>query len=235
MDDVDYGAWYRHYRALFARAGVEKPRRAADVCCGTGAFAIRLAKEGVNAVGVDLSEEMLAVAQSRARAAGVRLPFVRMDARELELPRPVDAILCACDGVNYLSSPEGARAFFKRAHASLHPGGALAFDVSTGHKFACELDGRAFGEDREDLCFLWTNDYNAKSLLCHMELTIFSRVADGRFSRSFEVHTQRAHSPDELRAWLEEAGFSGVEILSEMTMEPWRETDSRHHIVAIRS
>lgn len=234
MSDVDYGAWYAHYRTLFARAGVEPLRRAADVCCGTGAFAIRMAKDGISAVGVDLSADMLERAQRSARGAGVKVPFVRMDAAALELPRPVDAILCACDGVNYLASPRAARSFFRRAHAALRPGGALAFDLSAEHKFIEALDGRAFGEDLGDLCYLWTNDYDRDARLCHMELTIFTRDTDGRYARSFEAHTQRAHSADELTEWLAEAGFSDIEILSEWTMEPCRDDDDRRHVIAIR-
>lgn len=234
MDDVDYGAWYRHYRALLAHAGIARPSRVADVCCGTGAFAVRFAKDGASVCGFDLSEEMLAAAQISARRAGVRIPFVRMDAAELNLPRPVDAIVCACDGVNYLAKPGLAQAFFCRAYEGLRPGGALAFDVSTESKFLCSLDGRAFGEDREDLCFLWTNDYDKTARLCHMELTIFVRQQDGRYARSFETHEQRAHSPRELTAWLAQAGFARVEIFSEMTMEPWSGRDDRWHVLAVK-
>jgi len=235
MDDVDYGAWYKHYRALFARAGIGKPRSVADVCCGTGAFAIRFAKDGAGVVGIDLSEEMLQAAQREARKAGTRVQFVHMDATQLRLPKPADAILCACDGVNYLSTPDAAQSFFRRAHAALRPGGALAFDVSTEHKFLHRLDGRAFGEDREDLCFLWTNAYEKETRLCHMELTLFTEESGGRFSRAFETHTQRAHSPEELEAWLSDAGFARVELFSDMILEPVRGDEDRLHVLAIRS
>ncbi len=234
MADVDYGAWYRHYRALLLRAGVDKPRHVADVCCGTGRISISFAKDGISVVGADISPDMLAEAQESARRAGVRVAFVRMDAAALQLPRPADAIVCACDGVNYLASPKRAQAFFARAYASVRPGGALAFDVSTEYKFENQLDGRAFGEDLGDLSYLWTNEYDPASRLCHMQLTLFSREADGRYRREFEEHTQRAHSEEELLAWLIGAGFSRVEFFSETTLAPRAEDDARLHVLAVK-
>ncbi len=234
MRDVDYNAWYAYYRALFRHAGLDKVGSAADVCCGTGAFAVRLAKDGARVTGVDGSPDMLSVAGERARQAGARAVFVRQDARKLQLPRPVEAILCACDGVNYLSSPQAARAFFRRAYAALAPGGALAFDVSTAHKFITRLDGRAYGEDLDDLCYLWTNVFDESAALCHMDLTLFLRQENGLYAKYAEAHTQRAHGEDELGAWLREAGFASIEFFSETTMERHKENDERMHVLAIK-
>lgn len=52
MDDVDYDAWLDFYLAQ-----VRLPRgcRVADLACGTGAFALRLAKLGFAVTGVDIS------------------------------------------------------------------------------------------------------------------------------------------------------------------------------------
>jgi SAM-dependent methyltransferase len=63
-----------------------------DVGTGTGRAALLLAREGVDVVGVDASEEMLAVARSRAAAEGARVQFERGDAHALAFPdRSVDA------------------------------------------------------------------------------------------------------------------------------------------------
>lgn len=232
MDDVDYDAWFAYYMALFARAGITAPRRAADICCGTGQFAVRLAERGIQTTGVDFSTDMLAAAQQNARARGVRANFIRMDAARLALHRPVDIMLCACDGVNYLSTPAAAQAFFVRAYEHLVPGGALAFDVSTPYKLEHVLGGRAFGEDRGDVCYLWQNDYHEQSRLCRMELTIFTREADGRYAKSTEHHLQRAHDAQELTLWLSKAGFTGIELFSGQSLEPPAPKDERIHIIA---
>lgn len=58
-----------------------------DICCGTGANAIKIAKErtGAKVVGADISKEMLAVAKEKRRKAGVpNLKFYHMDATKTE-------------------------------------------------------------------------------------------------------------------------------------------------------
>lgn len=58
-----------------------------DICCGTGANAIVIAKERPDArvIGVDISKQMLAVAKEKRKKAGVKnLKFYHMDATKTE-------------------------------------------------------------------------------------------------------------------------------------------------------
>ena len=108
---------------------------------------VELAREGARVVGVDISEGMLRVARSGCGREGVRAQLAHEDMCRLRVPRPVDAVICACDGVNYLLSAERVRAFFRAAHAG-HPApaGALAFDVSSRYKLEQLLGDGFFGE-----------------------------------------------------------------------------------------
>jgi SAM-dependent methyltransferase len=66
-----------------------------DVGTGTGRAAIALAGRGAHVTGVDASAEMLAVAERRAKAAGVAVTFARGDAHGLAFPdRSFDAVVC---------------------------------------------------------------------------------------------------------------------------------------------
>jgi ubiquinone/menaquinone biosynthesis C-methylase UbiE len=72
-------------------------RSIADIGTGTGRAALALARTGADVVGVDASAEMLAVAERRAREAGLaaNLRFERGDAHALPLgDRSVDAAVC---------------------------------------------------------------------------------------------------------------------------------------------
>ena len=59
------------------------PGRALDLGCGTGASARYLAGQGWDAVGVDFSPEAIAVARSRAAAAGSSARFAVGDVTRL--------------------------------------------------------------------------------------------------------------------------------------------------------
>lgn len=209
MDDVDYEAWATACLARIASCGVE-PKTVCDCACGTGGIALQLARRGLKVTGVDISEAMLRRAADNARAAGVEIRFVRQDMCDLALPRPVDALVCACDGVNYLLNPMRVAKFFGRAREAIRKGGVLTFDVSSREKLRRMARDRVYFEDREGITYLWTNRMAAGVLT--MELSFFVKGADGRYDRFDEVQRQRAHSVEELGAWLRDAGFSRIQI-----------------------
>ncbi|MBQ8109662.1 MAG: class I SAM-dependent methyltransferase [Clostridia bacterium] len=219
MDDVDYDGWADYYLRLLARACVA-PRTLCDCACGTGSLSVRFAERGIRVTGVDISGEMLSRAQQKARDNGVSAMFVRQDMCALELPRPVDAIVCGCDGVNYLLDDERLKAFFQRARDAIRPGGALAFDISSAFKLSQTLGNGFFGEERDDVAYLWSNRFDDDARTVTMDLTFFVRRPDGLYRRFDEVHVQKAHEAQRLRALLETCGFSKVEVFGDRSLDP---------------
>ena len=235
MDSVDYAAWADHYRALMALCGVPEKGRLVECACGTGNLTIPLRKSGLQITGVDLSEEMLAVAMDKARKAGLTIPFVRQDMRALAVPRRVDCVLSTCDGVNYLSSPDQVRAFFRAAWAALRPGGALIFDVSTPEKLSTALGNQTLYSDDERISYIWRNRYDEKTACVSLALSVFVKRPDGAYDRLEERQVQRAHSRAELRAWLKEAGFEQIRFFGRLRVTPPRKGDDRWHVAAVKA
>ncbi len=60
-----------------------------------------------------------------------------------------------------------------------------------------------------------------------MDITFFVREADGRYRRFQETHEQRAHSAEEIAAWLSAEGFEGVEIFGDQTFDSPAAEDMR--------
>ena len=230
MDDVDYPAWAEYYLALLSEAGV-RPRAMAECGCGTGGMTIPFARRGIQVAASDLSGEMLMLAADKARRAGVKAQFVRQDMREMRVPKPVDAVVCACDGVNYLTGDGDAAAFFAAAYRALKPGGALAFDVSSPEKLARMTGDRLYFEDRDDVTYLWLNEPGEGGTV-KMDLTFFVKEKDGRYIRFDESQFQRAYGIKELEALLAEAGFESVRTYGDKTMAAPAAGEDRFHITA---
>ena len=233
MDDVDYAAWAEHYLALMRAQGLT-PRTVVECACGTGSLTVRLARAGLSVTGVDQSPDMLREAADKARAQGLSIPFVRQDMRTLALHKPVDAVLATCDGVNYLCTPEAVRAFFAAAFAALRPGGGIFFDVSTPEKLSGVLGDAFYGEAREQVAYLWQNRYHPDTAVVEMDLTGFVREPDGRYRRFDELHRQRAHTGNELLAWLAQAGFVQGACYGERRLTAPAPGDQRWHVSARR-
>ena len=232
MDDYDYDAWAAHYLTLMRDGDGALPARAVECACGTGSLTVRLAREGIAMVGVDLSRSMLRHAEEKARQWGVQPTFVCQDMRRLALPRRVGAVLATCDGVNYLTTEGDVRAFLRAAYAALLPGGRLCFDCSSRHKLEGVMGDSFFGEERDGIATLWQNRLNRETHVITMDVTFFVREEDGRYRRFRETHRQRAHSEAELLGWLVEAGFENVHAFGELRCDAPRADDLRIHYIA---
>jgi ubiquinone/menaquinone biosynthesis C-methylase UbiE len=150
MADVDYDRWAKYLLELLQANGVEPDQSILDCACGTGEITLRLHKAGYRMTGADVSARMLEIAQQKARKAGAKIAFVQQQLQQLSVHKPVAAITCACDGVNYLLSPEDVSAFFTGANRALKNGGLLLFDISSEYKLEKILGGQTFGEDEPE-------------------------------------------------------------------------------------
>jgi cyclopropane fatty-acyl-phospholipid synthase-like methyltransferase len=211
MYDADYPAWAGYIEALLEKNGVKRASRVLDAACGTGSLSILLHKAGYNMTALDISGDMLNEAARKFREAGANIPVVQQDLREIALHKKADAIVSACDGVNYLLSDADTAAFFTSAYANLRDGGLLLFDVSTAYKLKEVVGDNVFCDETEDFAYIWKNSF--KDGFSHMELTLFIREG-ACFTRHAESHVQKAHDLETLKRGLAEAGFSKTDVFA---------------------
>lgn len=77
--------------------GVEfKGKRVLDLGCGSGMYTIRLAREGAQVTGLDISDRMLAINQADAKAQGIdHIKYVNSDWLEYEPAEPFEVVFCS--------------------------------------------------------------------------------------------------------------------------------------------
>lgn len=231
MDQVDYDSWAEGYRKMLLEAGVKTGGRVLEGACGTGAMSLRLARH-FELLPCDISPRMLQIAMDKARKEGLKLPFVKMDLRRLTSHKQVDAVLAACDGVNYLLTLTDLRRFLRSAYAILKPGGALAFDLSSHYKLQTLLGNQPQVRDHEDIAVLWQNSWDSKGCKLSLSLSVFCKREDGCFDRLREEQVQRAYQQDTVQAELLRAGYEKIRMYGDWPLKKPVRTSQRLHFVA---
>lgn len=242
MAHVDYEAWVVY---VLERLGLPRraPSRATegaeppvilDLACGTGTIAVSLARRGYRVVGVDRSEEMLAVADEKARRAGVKIQWTLQDMRRFRLPYKVDAAVSLFDSFNYLVEDGDLEKALAQTAKALKPGAPLVFDLHTESRLR-EYGESLFADSGEEVSYIWESEYDEKLRLCTMAVALFVRGTDGRYTRHDEVHMERAFTPHEVEAALGRSGFELLGVFGELSQEHPRSDEGRVFYVARRT
>ena len=228
-NDVDYKATVEFYMQILEKEGL-KPRTAVDLACGTGSVALLLAQMGMQVTGVDLSEEMLAVAFQKALEQENRPLFVCQPLQNLHLPVAVDLAVCALDSLDYITDPKDCAQAIKRIYKALNPGGCFIFDVNTPEKLKA-MDGQVFVDEDEDVFCLWRGEFDPQTNICSYGMDLFQRQGK-LWERSFEEHREYAYSQAQLLGYLKDAGFTHIAVYADRRFEAPAEGEQRIYFKA---
>ncbi len=215
-NDVDYHAIVAFYRQVLQKEGLQ-PRTAADLACGTGSVALLLAEMGLRVTGVDMSEEMLTVAQQRACQQDNMPLFVCQKLQQLQLPRGVDMAVCALDGLDYILDPSDCKEAIRRVYKALNPGGIFIFDVNTPEKLRA-MDGQVFLDEDDDVYCVWRGEFDEDTNICSYGMDLFQRQG-AVWCRSFEEHREYAYTIEQLTDYLKTAGFTHIRVYADGKLE----------------
>lgn len=228
--DIEYERTLDFMESILQSMG-KTPKTVVDLACGTGSMSVLMAQKGYRVTGVDLSPDMLTVAYDKALPLMDNRPvFACQPMQELELPEPVDLIVCCLDSLNYLTDPADCRETFCRVFENLNPGGVFLFDVNSAYKLR-GLDGQMFLDETEDTYCVWRAEFEEAENVCYYGMDLFQR--EGEFwNRSFEEHVEYAYEVDELRLWLQQAGFAGIRVYGDRVMQAPAEEEQRIYFAA---
>lgn len=228
-NDVDYRSTVDFYFEILKRENF-LPRTALDLACGTGSVTALLARRGLKVTGVDLSEEMLTVAQQKTSELENMPVYACMPLQELSVPRGVDLAVCALDSLDYITDPDDCKEAIRRVYKALNPGGIFIFDVNTPEKLRA-MDGQVFLDEDDDVYCVWRGEFDEQTNICSYGMDLFQR--DGNvWERSFEEHREYAYSREQLTHYLKEAGFTRIEVYADRAFIAPREGEQRIYFKA---
>ncbi len=132
----DYDSWYEtplgrvsdaiERKHIFSFACVKPGERALDAGCGTGIYAIELARRGAYVAGFDGSLDMLRLAKDKAGKEGLAINFIAADALSIPFKDGVFDIVLSVNMLCFIADIDDALLEMKRV---LRPGGRLVVGV----------------------------------------------------------------------------------------------------------
>jgi SAM-dependent methyltransferase len=177
----------------------------AELGCGSGIAAAAFAGAGYDVLGVDVSEDLLAIARERAPAAR----FVHASVHDAELPdRGAVAVVAIGEVLSYAGIDDR---LLERVRAALSPGGLFLFDVVTPGREGAEPRRSWTEGDGWVVCVEASEAPDARRLT--RRIATFRHDGDGTWRRSDELHEQTLYDPAALAASLTAAGFEDAHVL----------------------
>jgi SAM-dependent methyltransferase len=179
-------AWYR---AAIERYG----EPALDLACGTGRLLLPLRAAGLDVDGVDVSADMLALCEERARREGLSVQLTAQAMHELDLPRRYRTIYI-CDSFGIGGRRDRDHEALRRIRAHLEPGGTLVFSLELPFAGLDEASwGRWLEGHRDDIPRPWPEDGERRRAADGDEFELVSRLVEMdpvRQTRTIELRTR---------------------------------------------
>lgn len=231
MQDIPYDEYVQW---IVKKAPASQHTKLLDVGCGTGVMLEKLLAEGYQASGLDLSEEMLMIANERleASANGVLLVCQSMD--EMDGFVDLDVVTIPIDSINYLQEIEQVQATINRSYDALKLGGHIFFDVHSLMKMDVIFMDGPFTYDDGEITYLWDTEPGEHAHSVHHDMTFFVKAENGLFERFEEYHFQRTLPIEKYVTLLKNAGFQGIEVTADFTEQAPDEESLRIFFHAIK-
>ena len=199
-----------------------------DLACGAGRLAVMLAQNGYQVSGVDLSEEMLALAEMHAREADLAIPFMQGNMLDLSALGQYSAVTCFADSFCYLQDEAQVLQAFKEVYQHLENDGKFIFDVITPYQTDEVYPGYMYNYTTEDQAFIWSSFTDEFEHSAVHELTFFVwNEALASYERVSEIHHERTYELEVYQRLLTQAGFKDITVSAdfgkgELTLETTR-------------
>ncbi len=228
MDNVPYEEWSEFIIKILQEKEITDGL-VLELGCGTGKLMTLLGHAGYDMIGVDNSVDMLQIA--REKTLGDFL-YLLQDMREFELYGTVRAVVSVCDSINYVTEKEELREVFRLVNNYLDPEGLFVFDFNTEYKYREMIGETVIAEDREDVSFIWFNEYDEESHLNDIDLKVFVQEEGNIYRKFQEEHVQRGYTLEEIKELLEESGLVFLQAYDEYTAQTPQPDSGRILVVA---
>jgi len=190
--------------------GFNKSARILDVGCGTGRHSIELSKRGYQVTGIDFSDSQLARAKEKTEKQGLKIDFLKHDARHLPFENEFDLVIMLCEGAfPLMETDEMNYEILKNAAKSLKEHGKIIFTTLSGLF--------PLYHSVEEFCASSADSGNATYMSNTFDLMTFrdhniTEIEDDDGNKKELECNERYYVPSEISWLLKTLGYTKIEI-----------------------
>lgn len=210
--------------------------RLLELACGTGSHAFELEKFGYQIVATDYSEDMLRIAQNKARQRSSTVDFRVQDMTNISIPETdFDAVVCLFDSIGYVVTNERIKSVLHNVYRYLRPDGLFICEFWHAAAMLRSYDPvrvKRWDNARGEVIRISETQLECAKQLGHVTYSIYELNKDGTYLSLKETQTNRYFLVPEMAHWLTCSGFVPVKWFAGFTDDV--NIDERTwHIVAV--
>ncbi|AVL42568.1 class I SAM-dependent methyltransferase [Streptobacillus moniliformis] len=200
MNFVDYKSWFKFLKS-FSKGNKLK---VLDLGCGTGTIASMFSKEGHDVVAVDISSDMIEIAQSKYEDLNIK--FLVGDITKEQFGNDYDLIMCNFDTVNYFDDLSSFKSFLKNVKLILKNNGIFIFDIVEEGIFDEMFENDLFIDETDEYLCIMRHE-KIKKFKHLVEMTIFVKEDENLYRKYSEIHNKIIYDTDLVLDTLKVEGF----------------------------
>ena len=227
FDETMYDQWLS-----FVKANVSKNDSIMDMACGTGRLLSLLAAQNYNVCGMDLSEDMLTLAEEHLRNIKPDMPLIQGDMTEMEGIPDFDVITCFDDSLCYLPNQDVLQTAFEKVHEHLNDDGQFLFDVITPYQTDVVYPGYMYNYHDDSNAFMWQSYLGDEDHSIEHDLVFFKyNERINAYDQFSEIHLERTYKVGIYIDLLKNAGFKDIKVSANFGKDEITDTTTRWFFV----
>lgn len=229
--DVDYKGRTEYLIKIFERFD-KRPTLMLDFACGTGNFSEQFAKKGIDVIGVDKSDGMLAIAMDKNANLENKVLYLNQSGSELDLYGTVDGAVSCLDSLNHITDKTELQKTISKISLFLEPQRLFIFDMNTPYKHKEVLAGSSYRMKKRGVECVWHNTLLEDNVTVEIQLDFTYKTGLFKKETVTEIIREKAYTNEEITEMLETAGLKLEAVYAENTFDLPSDKTQRNVYVA---